>query len=80
MKKSIRWMAASLAMVAALPGTTQATSPYDMPYGLQWNFMIGNAAADNPSACVASPDGSAWIATMGTGYTGSGPTLTWGNR
>ena len=75
----ITWFAAILAMVGALPSTTQATSPYDMPYGLQWNFMIGHPNADNPASCVASPDGTTWIATAGSGITGSGPTLTWGN-
>jgi hypothetical protein len=75
----ITWFAAILAMIGALPSTTQATSPYDMPYGLQWNFMIGHPNADNPASCVASPDGTTWIATAGSGITGSGPTLTWGN-
>lgn len=53
-----------------------ATSPYDLPYKVQWNFQIGNDGADNPTAVETSSDSSAWIATGGTG-TGGG-LATWG--
>jgi len=56
---------------------SMATSPYDNPYGIQWNFQIGNYSYDYPAMCVASPDGSVWLTNRGRGRD-SGPLLTWG--
>lgn len=71
-------------VVMAVGSTAWADSPYDMPYAVQWSFMIGNYSADNPNVCQVSPDGSVWIGTGGTGTTngggGSYDTLTWGNH
>ncbi len=67
----------ALSSLVALTGSAWAASPYDMPYGVQWNFMIGTDSADNPQTVAASPDGSAWITTMGRA--GTGPNMTWGN-
>lgn len=65
--------------VMMLVSTVSATSPYDMPYGIQWNFLIGHNNDDNPTACTMSPDGTIWITTMGAGNSGGSPALTWGN-
>ena len=64
-----------LAVSALVAGPVWA-GPYDNPYGIQWNFQIGNNSADNPSSLAASPDGTVWIATQGQGK--GGELATWG--
>lgn len=63
-------------MALALAGNAWATSPYDLPYGVQWSFISGNSNADNPDYCGVSPDGTVWMTNAGTA---SGITMTWGN-
>lgn len=62
-----------------LTGSAWAASPYDMPYGVQWSFLIGSAGVDNPNAVTVSPDGTIWIATDGHGNTDGSPMLAWGS-
>ncbi len=57
-----KWFAAALALMAlALAGSAWAASPYDLPYGIQWNFIIGPANANRPGVATESPDGTIWI-------------------
>lgn len=67
-----------LAALLILAGSAWAVSPYDLPYGIQWNFIIGQNAADNPDYCGVSPDGTVWMTTMGAG-SGVTPAFTWGS-
>lgn len=62
-----------------LSGSAWAASPYDMPYGVQWSFLIGSAGEDNPNALTVSPDGTIWIATDGSERSGASPMLAWGS-
>jgi len=57
----ILFIAASLLVGLTVVPSASATSPYDDPYGIQWNHMAGSGKAMNPSDVVASPDGSAWL-------------------
>ncbi len=55
----------ALAALLILAGSAWATSPYDLPYGVQWSFIIGDpAATDSPNTVTASPDGTVWIAAI----------------
>ena len=67
----------SFLVTLALAGSAWATSPYDMPYGIQWNFIIGNVNADAPYHCQVSPDGTVWMTNGGTAL--NTPTMTWGS-
>lgn len=40
----------------SLGGSASATSPYDLPYGIQWNFMIGVAGDDGGSSVNTNLD------------------------
>jgi hypothetical protein len=74
----------SFLVAVALAGNSWAASPYDVPYGVQWSFIIGDPAAnDFPNTVTASPDGTVWIAARqaqevwgnpNTAYTASGQT------
>ena len=79
--KTTRNMLAIVMTMAAigLAASSAWAGPYDNPYGVQWNFIIGQAGSDAPYSCTASPDGTVWIGTMGDGNTGASPALTWGN-
>ena len=68
--KTFGWLAAILAAsiiagLAVVPNAS-AAGPYDQPYGVQWNFVIGEAKANRPGVCRESPDGTIWI-TNGRG-------------
>jgi len=61
-------------MLVLMVGTAWATSPYDLPYAVQWSFIIGDpAAAEGPNTVTQSPDGTVWIAIGGQGEE------VWGN-
>ena len=57
------WTMAILVGLTVVPNAS-ATSPYDMPYGIQWNFMAEKVT--RAGVVEASPDGSVWIEN-GTG-------------
>jgi len=65
-------------VMTALVGAAWATSPYDVPYAVQWSFIIGNQGADSPYDVEVSPDGTVWMADDGDSG-GAGAALTWGN-
>ncbi|MFZ9936204.1 MAG: hypothetical protein ACO3JG_04015 [Luteolibacter sp.] len=49
MKKNLRFNLfgpTALGCLMTLAGTTWAVSPYDVPYGVQWNYMIGAIGSD----------------------------------
>ena len=73
LNRKMRIMLVVPCMLALMVGTAWATSPYDLPYTVQWNFIIGNpATVDTAYVCKESPDGTVWITT-------GGPTVIWGN-
>ena len=51
----------SFLVALALAGSAWAASPYNLPYGIQWNFIIGPANANRPGVATESPDGTIWI-------------------
>jgi hypothetical protein len=63
----------------ALAGSAWAASPYDLPYAINWNFMIGAAGADagGGTALDVTSDGTVFvnnrtgISTWGTGTGGN---------
>jgi len=77
LKRRMRILLVVPCILALTVSAAWATSPYDMPYGIQWSFMIGTDNADNPSTVAASQDGSVWITTMGAGQATTA--LTWGS-
>jgi hypothetical protein len=69
----------STLLALALAGNAWAASPYDLPYGVQWSFLIGHPNGDSPNTLAVSPDGTVWITTAGTGSVGTAAMLTWGS-
>jgi len=61
MNRKMRIMLVVPCMLALMVSAAWATSPYDLPYGIQWNFIIGPANANRPGVATASPDGTIWI-------------------
>jgi len=57
-------VAACVLVVLTVAPTASATSPYDMPYGIQWNLLAEKVT--RAGVVAASPDGSVWIEN-GTG-------------
>ena len=68
-------IATGMLVVMAVVSTAWATSPYDMPYGIQWNVMTGSLKADNPRQVETSSDGSVWVTDRHNAKTAIGP---WG--
>ena len=64
LKRKMRILLVVPCMLALMVSAAWATSPYDMPYGIQWNFMAEKVT--RAGVCEASPDGSVWIEN-GTG-------------
>ena len=57
-----RTLLATLA-VAGMAGNALAVSPYELPLGMQWSFMIGSAGtgANNPTGIAVTADGTIWV-------------------
>jgi len=69
----------TLISLMAMAGSTWAASPYDIPYGIQWNFMIGTNGVDmgGGSRLDVTSDGTVFIqnrtgvSTWGSGTGGN---------
>jgi hypothetical protein len=62
--------ACALAAIVFLPNAF-ATSPYDLPYQLQWTYLNGGVNDERNGWIEASPDGSAWFVSGWSSYTGA---------
>ena len=64
----------SIFALISIWGGSASASPYDIPYGIQWNFMIGAPGADmgGGSRIAVTSDGTVFVQNR-TGIS------TWGN-
>jgi len=64
-------------MLALMVSAAWATSPYDMPYGVQWNFQIGAAGNDGANSITTTLD----VTSDGTVFVlnRTGGSNTWGS-